>query len=483
MSTVFPSAVHTFGDDALGELDAVGVATALRSGEVSVPDVVEAAIARCQLIDPHLTAIEYPDHERARARAAQLRLEDDHRQLAGVPTAFKDNVEVAGLPMTEGSLAVNPGPRTRNGKITQQFLDTGMVPIATIRMPEFGWIPTTERADGSLTRNPWNPRYSSGGSSGGSAALVAAGALPLAHGNDGGGSIRIPAGACGLVGLKPSRGRLRPGEAAMPVEIVHHGVLTRSVRDTATFFAEAEKVWRNPGMPSLAETVGPTSRRLRIGLLLDSPLTRPTDAPTRAAVESLAADLATWGHHVEPFALAVPAQFEQDFVAYWSFLAMMTDRFGPAVMGRGFDRGALDPMTLGLSAQGRRELRRFPGYVRRLRGSQTWFTEAMGDLDVVLSPTVTALTPRLGQLLSGTDFDQVFDQVVEHTGFTPLHNATGTPALTLPAGLVGAHLPVGAMFSARMGQDRLLLELAAQIEQRRPFPRIQDAGPAFGLAQ
>lgn len=224
------SPIHAFTDDVLADHDAVGVAQAIAAGEFSAAEAVDAAIARLAGVDPQLEAIRRDDFDRARRRAGAVR----RGGLAGVPSAFKDNIPVGGLPMTEGSQAFPTTPKAKNGPVASLFLATGLIPIATTNMPEFGWTCSTESRT-FTTRNPWNTAYSAGGSSGGSAALVAAGVVPIAHGNDGGGSIRIPASICGLVGLKPTRGRLRAGDSArMPVRIVAESVLARSVRDVAT---------------------------------------------------------------------------------------------------------------------------------------------------------------------------------------------------------------------------------------------------------
>lgn len=195
---------------------------------------------------------------------------------------------VAGVPMTQGSQAVPRVSNRSSGRIVTQMLATGIIPIGTTTMPPFGWTATTERPGGDDTRNPWDTDRSSGGSSGGSAALVAAGVVPIAHGTDGGGSVRIPAAACGLVGLKPTRRRLVLGEssAAMPVKIVADSVLTRTVRDTVTFFEEAEKVRRNRRLPAIDVSADPLLRRpLRVGVMLDSPFAPPTDGPRTAPRE------------------------------------------------------------------------------------------------------------------------------------------------------------------------------------------------------
>ncbi|MCW2749286.1 MAG: amidase, partial [Aeromicrobium sp.] len=230
--------IHAFTDDALGDLDAVGVAAAISSGQISAREAAEAAIARVERVNPELNGVQLRDFERGLEHS-------DHPApgvFSGVPTFVKDNTDVEGLPSDQGSLAVKARPATANAPFTDQFLSAGFTVLGKSTMPEFGFNATTEYETLPPTRNPWNTNYSSGASSGGAAALVAAGAVPVAHANDGGGSIRIPAAACGLVGLKPTRGRVVPAaeSAKMPVDVVSNGVVSRSVRDTAYFMAASQ---------------------------------------------------------------------------------------------------------------------------------------------------------------------------------------------------------------------------------------------------
>ncbi|RNI19055.1 amidase [Flexivirga caeni] len=464
--------VHAFTDDALGDLDATGVAARIRSREISALEAVDAAIARAERVEEALQALAHPDFDRARSRAAS----PGHAEFAGVPAAFKDNIPVGGMPMTEGSAAVPATVQPKDGRVAAQFLQTGIIPIGTTTMPEFGWTATTETLT-RQTHNPWHLGYSSGGSSGGSASWVAAGVIPIAHGNDGGGSIRIPAAACGLIGLKPTRGRLRTNDGSewTPVRVVTDSVLARSVRDVAGFYLAAQRVHRNRLLPPIEAVDRPIDRSLRIGLLLDSPVTAPSDAPTRAAVEALGRRLEALGHHVEPYRLPVPQFFRDDFVDYWRLLALAVTTSGHRMFGPGFDTGKLEPLTLGLAAQGKRRLRKAPVYLARLLASSpaSRIAFAKGP-DVVLSPVVAHTTPKLGYLGAELSAEEHFRRLVDYAGFTPLHNATGGPALSIPAGRTDEGLPIGAMLSSTHGTESLLLRLALQLEQDRAWPRIQD---------
>lgn len=466
--------VHAFGADALGEDDATGVAARLAAGDLSPLEATEAAIARIERVDPRLHGMAHRDFDAARERAR--RLTRPRGAFGGVPALVKENIHVAGLPLTMGSRALPTRVQRRDGSFTRQLLDTGVVLLGSTTMPEFGWTATTERMGGDVTHNPWDTEYSSGGSSGGSAALVAAGAVPIAHGNDGGGSIRIPAAVCGLVGLKPTRGRLRPdeGKEAMPVKIVADGVLTRSVRDVARFVAAAELTHRNPALPPVGAVEDGPARRLRIGIVHDSPLATPSDRETRSAVERTATLLEGLGHEVVEHAVAMPRTFRTDFEDYWSLLALAVLTSGRRLFGADFDAAALDPLTLGLARRARRRIALMPLVLARLAASGRRDARTFADVDLVLSPVLCHTTPRIGHLSADLPFEVHFERLADYVGFTPWHNATGAPAISVPAGLTGDGLPVGVMFAASRGEERRLLEIAFEVEQAQPFPRIQN---------
>ena len=261
--------VHAFGDDALGDLDAVGLADAIRAGWVSRAEVVEAAIARAEAVNPALNGLAYKAFDQARATAAAG---PAGGFFGGVPTFLKDNVDVAGQPTMRGADAWAPQDAVADGEFTRLYLATGLTSLGKTQMSEFGFSAAAEHPRLGPVRNPWNTDYTAAASSSGSGAFVAAGVVPIAHANDGGGSIRIPASCNGLVGLKPSRGRLPldPELRRMPVGIIANGVLTRSVGDTAAFYREAERIWRNPRLAPIGHITGPGRQRLRIAVLTRS---------------------------------------------------------------------------------------------------------------------------------------------------------------------------------------------------------------------
>ena len=463
--------VHAFCDDALGELDAVGLAQRIRSGEVSAEEVTEAAIARAGRVNPALHAIELDTFEHARKSAARSKA----GVFGGVPTFIKDNTDLAGLPSRHGSAAVNPRPAKRDGLFARQYLDQGFVVLGKSTLPEFGFNATTEFAGREATRNPWHTDYSSGASSGGSAALVAAGVVPIAHANDGGGSIRIPAACCGLVGLKPTRGRLVNGEQArsLPINIIGEGVVTRSVRDQAHFFAGAETYYRNRQLPPVGLVEGPASKRLTIGLIMDSITGEPTCDDTRKVVEDTVALLEELGHEVRPVPLPVSKRFEEDFSLYWGFLSYMVGRFGHRMLSPDFDASALEGLSTGLARLYQRNIWSTPGVLWRLRKTQKQYAAGMRGVDAVLSPVLAHATPRLGHLHPEVPFEELFERLRRYVSFTPLNNTSGSPAISLPMGADSRGMPVGVQLAAAHGDERTLLELAYELEAARPFRRIQ----------
>ena len=292
--------VNAFGDDALGDLDAVALVDAMRTGRVSATELVDAAILRAEAVNPVLNGLAHARFDQARTQAATASRQGGY--FDGVPTFIKDNVDVEGMPTMQGTDAWDPRPQTGHGDFARFYLATGLIPLGKTQLSEFGFSASAEHPRIGAVRNPWDTDYSAGASSSGSGAFVAAGVVPIAHANDGGGSIRIPAACTGLVGLKPSRGRLPLDKMSrqMPVRLVNDGVLTRSVRDTAAFYREGERIWRNRSLAPIGAVTGAGSQRLRVAVVTRSlnrdcspePCLRssatgsPTSTPTRSRTRS-----------------------------------------------------------------------------------------------------------------------------------------------------------------------------------------------------
>jgi amidase len=466
--------VHAFGDDALGERDAVGLADAVRAGSVSRADVVEAAIARTESVNPAVNGLAYQAFAQARETASSASAGAADGFFGGVPTFIKDNVDVAGQPTMQGTDAWLPREAVTHGEFTRLYLASGLVSLGKTQMSEFGFSASAEHPRLGPVRNPWDTDYTAGASSSGSGAFVAAGVVPIAHANDGGGSIRIPAACNGLVGLKPSRGRLPldPELRRMPVAIVTNGVLTRSVRDTAAFYRESERIWRNPKLAPVGDITRPGRQRLRIAVLTRS-VQRECSPEVRELTLKTAGLLEELGHRVEHIdEPPVPASFADDFVLYWGMLAMAMVRAGRRAFGETFDRTRLDSLTLGLDRHTSRNVHRLPLAIVRLRRLRRRTAQFFATYDAVLTPTLADETPRVGYL-APTDYQQVIDRLISWVAFTPLQNVTGEPAISLPMAQSAGGMPVGMMLAADTGQEALLLELAYELEEARPWARIQ----------
>jgi amidase len=463
------SRVHAFGNDALGDLDAVGLVAAIQEGDVSIPEAVEAAIARTERLQPDLNAVAYVAYDRARAEARDPR----GGFFAGVPTFVKDNVDVAHMPTQQGGDAFRGAPVPVDGDFARMFLATGLVPLGKTQLSEFGFSPSAEHPRLGPVRSPWDTTRTAGASSAGAAALVAAGAVPLAHGNDGGGSIRIPAAVNGLVGLKPTRDRIAQDKLSrqMPVRIVADGVLTRSVRDTAAFLREAERVYRELRLPPIGDVTRPGRKRLRIAVHTQG-IGRSASPEVTELTLKTARLLEELGHEVEQVPAPAPESLPDDFLLYWAMLAMVIVRTGRRSAGPTWDRGRLDNLTLGLDLHCRRHLHRVPGAIRRLRRLPAITAEFHRTYDVALSPTLAHETPLVGHLDPTASYDVVMDRILDWVAFTPWQNATGDPAVSLPLATTAAGLPQGMMFSAGAGAESTLLELAFELEEAAPWASI-----------
>lgn len=466
--------VHAFTDDALGALDAVGVAERIRNGEISAAEAVDAAIARVSAVDPDLVAVQFRAFDQARAEAQKPL---GSGRFAGVPSFVKDNVDVRGMPTCYGSAAVRPHPAKNDGPPARQFRAGGFIFLGKTTMPEFGLTATTEHIDRPPTRNPWNLDRSAAGSSGGTAALVAAGAVPIAHGNDGGGSIRIPAAVNGLVGLKSTRARLldQPGARQLPINIVGEGALTRTVRDCAHHLAAMEAAFPAKGLPSVGLVEGPSKRRLRIGLLSKTVADAPIHDETLRVLNEGADTLAALGHEIVEIDVPTYDRFPEDFTRYWAMFAVLMSVSMQANHRQHFDPRKLDRFTKALAVKWfRGGLSNIPA-LRRLRGETASYRRTFENLDVVLSPTLCHPAPPIGELGPDVEIDVLLERLENYVGFTPFNNVGGGPAISVPSGMMAANLPGSLHISADHGDERTLLELAYELEAANPFPRIQDA--------
>ena len=466
--------LHTFTDDALGRDDATEVARRIAEREVSAVEVVEAAAARTERARP-LAAVVELDVDGARRRAARLDAAEGPDRgagaFAGVPTFIKDQIDVVGMATRYGSAAhAGAGPATRNDPVAQQLFDMGLLSLGKSALPEYGFIPSTEFPDDEPTRNPWNLAHTAGGSSGGAAALVAAGVVPVAHAADGGGSIRIPAACCGLVGCKPSRGRLpRSGMHEPLVGLVTDGIVSRSVRDTALYLAEVERLAPNRRLAPVGHVRRPPVRPLRIGAITEAPVGAPLDEANRRELAASLRLLESLGHEVTEIDAPAGEEFAEDFVRLWATLALLSALTGKVLRDPTFDRAHLGRFTHELGDHARSSLAQLPATIARLRRSARRDAEVFTELDVVVSPTLGHLPPALGHLGIDQSFDDMVPKLLEWACFTPWANATGAPSLSMPLGHDDpTGLPVGILLSAARGDERTLLQLALELEAAAP---------------
>jgi len=466
--------VTSMTKDAMGDCDATALAKKIADKDVSASEVLEAAIARAELVNPKLNAIVTDSFDMARQTTQS---HSGKGAFAGVPTFVKDNTDVKGLPTLFGSRAVANRPAKLNGEFTDQMLSTGLTILGKSALPEFGIPPTTESLAQGATCNPWNINHSSGGSSGGAAALVASGVVPIAHGNDGGGSTRIPAAACGLVGLKPTRNRLvnMHGTDALPINVGHEGVITRTVRDTALFMAEAEKHFSNRKLPTLGHIQAPGKKRLRIGLISGALKGINVHADVQRIQNETGLLCESLGHSVEEVAFPFEDQIAEDFINYYSFLFFSIHRFGKLVIGPGFDSSKVEKLCAHLSGNFIGNMGKFPFVVKRLKNTINITCELHKHYDVLLCPTLSSEAPKNNYILNqGLSAKAMVRTMTEFAPFAALQNITGEPAISLPMGTSDNGLPIGMQFSAGYGEDQTLLELAYELEEAKAWKHIHD---------
>jgi amidase len=485
--------------------DATALAAEVAAGRVKADTLLDLALARLAEVQPALNPVCRLMEAEARA---QLARGVGPGPLAGVPLLIKDVAEdYAGVPTSWGSRALARGPAPHeHAHAVRRLLDAGLVIFGKTNAPELGLKGVTDPLAFGRSSNPWDATRTPGGSSGGSAAAVAAGVVPMAAGNDGGGSIRIPAACCGLVGLKPSRGRISVGPGAGEVWFgaCSEGVISRSVRDTA--LALDLLSGPEPGdavaLPSPAtgfvEQLNAPLRRLRIAWCADSPIGEPVHDEARLAVERTVSLLKHLGHTV------APARPELDGRALANSYLHIYFGQVPAMLARTVARGGreadFEPLTRLIATLGRAtsaaqlttELLRWNAYARALGSLHARY-------DVYLTPTLASppvphgtgdtppaqlavlnllrasgllgLLKRLG-LLDGVVRQMATDSL-RHVPFTQLANLTGTPAISLPLHWTSEGLPLGVQFNAAPGGDGLLLQLAAELEAAQPwFDRV-----------
>jgi amidase len=469
----------------LAALDATDQAALVRSGQVSATELVQAAIDRAEAVNGQLNAIIHPRYEKALEEAAAEPVGD--APFAGVPFVLKDldGIE-AGEPYHGGTrfLQEHWYVADRSSELTERFRRAGLVVIGRTNTPELGLVTTTEPATYGPTRNPWNTEHSTGGSSGGSAAATAAGVVPMGHAGDGGGSIRIPASECGLVGLKPSRGRITVGPEAGEswAGLVARLAVTHTVRDTAALLdavagpGVGDPYWAPPpGRPYAAE-VGADPGPLKVGWVIEPPDgTFRTDPQVAAATEATIALLEDLGHHVEeshPRALSEAAHTAHFLVAYSAWVARELDHLaelvGSPATEDGFEPGTWAIAEIGRTVTASQYLAAVEGLHAFSRHAVSWWD--VEGFDLLLTPTIPELPPTLGQFLPTADdpLAGVF-RATPMVAFTAPFNITGQPAISVPLHQSAEGLPIGMQLVGAPAREDQLIAVAAQLETALPW--------------
>jgi len=470
--------------DDLLSLDATAQAELVRSGDVKPTELVEAAVARAGAVNDDLNAVIHPRYEDAVSEAGGDLPDGPFR---GVPFVVKDlDGSWAGLPLHMGTrfLRDRSYVATADDTLTERFRAAGLVVIGKTNTPELGLVPSTEPEAYGPTHNPWDLTRTAGGSSGGSAAAVAASIVPMAHAGDGGGSIRIPASACGLVGLKPSRGRVPVGPEVGEAwaGLVGRLAVTRSVRDTAALLdavagpSVGDPSWAAPPARPFAEEVDADPGSLRIGWITDPPDgSATTDPEVAAVVERTAAALVGLGHRVEqasPPALADPTTIAHFLPCFGSWTAHELDHLGE-MAGEAVTEDSVEPGTWAVAELGRattaaQYLAGLDGLHRLARRVVSWWLDDGWDL--LLTPTIPEIPPTLGQF--GATPDNPLAGVLRATpivAFTVPFNVTGQPAISLPVGESEAGVPIGVQLVSAPARDDVLIGVASQLEAAMPW--------------
>jgi amidase len=465
---------------------ALEIAAAIRAKQVSPLEVADLFLDRIDMLERDLNAFAHQDPERVRRAASgatdAVARADDTAELPafhGVPMPIKDLNPVAGWPCTYGSRAGSTGPQAHSDPLVERFVAAGFVLLGMTNTPEFGTISYTESDAHGITRNPWDPARTPGGSSGGSAAAVAAGMAPIAHASDGGGSIRIPASCCGLVGHKPSRGRV-PNEF-IPLEgFVAEHVVARTVADSAAALDVGAVIdplvyFSAPQPPGhYAELVREAPPPLRVGYTTTPAIDLPVDPACVAAVEEACRALEAAGHDVFEATPALPGTD--------TLMAAFTTLWNTGSVWSPIERpDEIEPLNAALVAAARGvDSFTFATAVRQTQQIARMVLADFGrDVDVLVTPTMACLPPEVGSWRAGTDIDPVAGLIncTPMAAFTAIWNVCGLPATSVPSHHdASSGLPVGVQVVAPAWRDHLCLQVAAQLEQALPW---RDRRPAI----
>jgi amidase len=453
--------------DFLARLDGVAQAELVAKGELSALDLLDAFERRLTALNPLLHAVVTTDLEAGRTRARK----GVAGPFGGVPFLFKDITSYPGLRWSIGSraLVARQGHAT---PFTESCDRAGLVTVGKTAVPEFALLLSTESLLEGVTHNPWDLSRSTSGSSGGPAAAVAAGLVPLAHANDAGGSIRTPASACGVFGLRPSRGRTVDSAPSEPrfAERVAELCVSRSVRDTACFLAAVEDPTSK--LPKVGYVRGPDPRRLRIGTYTRGYYGQEPEPDVRAAFDDTVTLCRALGHTVEETKAPNIEGSAIGLLSFTNACRWISSILDPAEKERGrpFGREELEPYTLALLAEYRRQSDVFTTMTRDTAVAvQHAYTQLIAPFDVLLTPVMPVASYPIGYLSTLRSVPELLARTAAVDGYTMLHGIVGTTAMSVPLHISPSGLPIGSHFAGRPGDEAMLLSLAYELEQARPW--------------
>ncbi len=465
------------GDKAdLVKLDGVAQAGLIKDGHMSAVEAVEAALERAEQVNGKIHAFTDIRPEIALDIARKLPFPD--QALSGLPYALKDLNEYPGMKFERGTAMFKGTMGEKKTPYTQKIDESGVIIIGKTATPEFGLLATTEPLALEACRNPWNTGHSAGGSSGGAAAAVAARVIPLAQASDGGGSIRNPASQCGLVGLKPSRGRFPDqGNPARGIEISIKHCVSLSVRDTAVMLAATERAQGGALAPVGLVNPG-NSESKRIAVTTRDLMGQMPHADVAKAVDEAAKQLEELGHKIEVVETGpgLPQSFYDDFIVLWGQSVVPITEAAKKMTDKPLrESGLLEGWTLDLADR----FNAFPAdqvgpTMERLKAGGEQVNTWLSGYDAWLTPSASMPAPEIGWTRGDLPFEQNLERSANIVGHHSLHNVAGTPGISLPWGRSGG-LPIGIQLSGRIGSERSLLELAYQIEEAKPW--IDDLPP------
>jgi len=456
------------GMDEFYQLDSVALAALVKKGEVSPLELAQAAIKRIERLNGKLNAVITPIFEPA---LEQARTGLPSGPFTGVPYLFKDLMDYKGYRTAYGSRATINHISDETHPFGVRALEAGLNVLGKTNTPELGLLATTEPLAFGPSRNPWNLGRSTGGSSGGAAAAVASGMVSSAQGSDGGGSLRVPSSCCGIFALKPSRGRNVDDKPVEPWHISVKGHMTRSVRDSAALFALTEEQGAHAHYPAIGFVKNPLNKKLKIGLVMTGINGKKPSPDVEAEILRTAKLCENLGHEVVEASFPIDgAQLVDAFIAIWSSYAANFKANIEKQTGKPAGEDMLEPWTLYMDEYFHKRGK------AHTNAAKSYFAEVTANLDgimaqhdVLLSPVLATAAPKLGLQGPLVPGDQLIHDALDYVNYTPVYNISGQPAMSVPLGWNEQNLPIGSQFAARKGNEKMLIELAYQLEEARSW--------------